>query len=98
MRTPRRRGCISQLFGLFILCLAVVYAVAAIIAPWSFHIGGRMRLAVTLDTVALRLFPLTDSSTCSIHPHRRIRLRRMLEIEEIERSLIGGLIQHSAAY
>jgi hypothetical protein len=40
MRTPRRRGCISQLFGLVILCLAVVYAVAAVTAPWSFHIGG----------------------------------------------------------
>jgi hypothetical protein len=40
MRTPRRRGCIAQLFLLVILCLAVVYAVAAITAPWSFHIGG----------------------------------------------------------
>jgi len=40
MRTPRRRGCIAQLFGLLIRCLAVVYAVAAITAPWSFHIGG----------------------------------------------------------
>jgi hypothetical protein len=40
MRTPRRRGCIAQLFGLVILCLAIVYGVAAITAPWSFHIGG----------------------------------------------------------
>ena len=40
MRTPRRRGCIGQLFMLFILCLAVVYGVAALTAPWSFHIGG----------------------------------------------------------
>jgi hypothetical protein len=40
MPNPRRHGCIGQLFGLVILCLAVVYAVAAITAPWSFHIGG----------------------------------------------------------
>ena len=40
MRAPRRHGCIAQLLGLVILCLAVVYAVAAITAPWSFHIGG----------------------------------------------------------
>jgi hypothetical protein len=40
MRTPRRRGCIAQLFLLVIFCLAVVYAVAAITAPWSFHISG----------------------------------------------------------
>jgi len=40
MRTPRRRGCIGQLFLLLIFCLALVYAVAAITAPWSFHIGG----------------------------------------------------------
>ena len=40
MRTPRRRGCIAQLFLLVILCLALVYAVAAITSPWSFHIGG----------------------------------------------------------
>jgi len=40
MRTPRRHGCIATLFGLVILCLAVVYGVAAVTAPWSFHIGG----------------------------------------------------------
>jgi hypothetical protein len=40
MRAPRRHGCITQLFGLVIVCLAVVYAVAAITAPWSFHIAG----------------------------------------------------------
>ena len=40
MRTPRRRGCIAQLFALVVLCLAVVYAVAAITAPWAFHIAG----------------------------------------------------------
>jgi len=40
MRTQRRHGCVAQLLGLVILCLAVVYAVAAITAPWSFHIGG----------------------------------------------------------
>jgi hypothetical protein len=40
MRTPRLRGCISQLPGLLILCVVLVYGVAAIIGPWSFHIGG----------------------------------------------------------
>ena len=40
MRTPRRRGCIAQLFLLVILCLAVVYGLAAVTSPWSFHIGG----------------------------------------------------------
>ena len=40
MRTPRRRGCIAQLFALVVLCLAIVYAVAALTSPWSFHIGG----------------------------------------------------------
>jgi hypothetical protein len=41
VRVPRRHGCIAQLFGLLILCLAVVHGVAALTAPWSFHIGGR---------------------------------------------------------
>jgi hypothetical protein len=40
MRTPRRRGCISQLFLLVMLCVAVVYVVAAITSPWAFHING----------------------------------------------------------
>jgi hypothetical protein len=41
MRNPRRRGCIGQLVGLLVLCVVVVYGVAAVTAPWSFHIGGR---------------------------------------------------------
>ena len=40
MRAARRHGCIATLFGLLVLCLAVVYGVAAVTAPWSFHIGG----------------------------------------------------------
>ena len=40
MRVARRYGCIATLFGLLVLCLAVVYGVAAVTAPWSFHIGG----------------------------------------------------------
>jgi len=40
MRVAKRRGCIAQLIGLIILCLVLVYGVAAITAPWSFHIGG----------------------------------------------------------
>jgi hypothetical protein len=40
MRTPRLHGCFAQLFGLLVLCAAIVYGVAAITAPWSFHIGG----------------------------------------------------------
>jgi hypothetical protein len=41
MRTPRRRGFLRSLFWLIALGVAVVYGVAAITAPWSFHIGGR---------------------------------------------------------
>ena len=41
MSTPRRRGFLRSLFWLIVLGVAVVYAVAAITAPWSFHIGGR---------------------------------------------------------
>jgi hypothetical protein len=40
MRAPRRHGCVGQLLGLIVLVAAVVYAVAGITAPWSFHIGG----------------------------------------------------------
>src|SRR5512140_904582 len=40
LRSPRRHGCIGSLFGLIVFGVALVYAVAAIIAPWSFHIGG----------------------------------------------------------
>lgn len=41
MRTAKRHGCIAQLFGLLVLCAVLVYGVAAITAPWAFHIGGR---------------------------------------------------------
>jgi len=40
MRVAKRRGCIAQLLGLILLCVSLVYGVAAITAPWSFHIGG----------------------------------------------------------
>jgi hypothetical protein len=40
MRTQRRHGCFAQLLGLVLLCAVIVYGAAAIIAPWSFHIGG----------------------------------------------------------
>lgn len=40
MRT-RRHGCLASLFGLLLLCAAVVYGVAGVTSPWSFHIGGR---------------------------------------------------------
>jgi hypothetical protein len=40
VRLPQRQGCITTVFGLLILCVAMVYGVAAITAPWSFHIGG----------------------------------------------------------
>jgi hypothetical protein len=41
MRVPKLRGCLAQLLALIVLCLAVVYGVAAITAPWSFHIAGQ---------------------------------------------------------
>jgi hypothetical protein len=40
MRT-RRHGCLASLFGVLLLCAAVVYGVAGVTSPWSFHIGGR---------------------------------------------------------
>jgi len=40
MRAPKRHGCIASLLGLVLLCAGIVYGVAAITAPWSFHIGG----------------------------------------------------------
>lgn len=37
----RRHGCFTTLLGSLILGVAVVYGVAAVTSPWSFHIGGR---------------------------------------------------------
>ena len=37
----RRIGCLARIFGALLFGVAVVYAVAAITSPWSFHIGGR---------------------------------------------------------
>jgi hypothetical protein len=37
----KRRGCLPQILGLLFLGLAVVYGVAGLTSPWSFHIGGR---------------------------------------------------------
>ena len=36
-----RVGCLAQIFGALLFGVALVYAVAAITSPWSFHIGGR---------------------------------------------------------
>jgi hypothetical protein len=36
-----RVGCLSRIFAAMLFAVAVVYAVAAITSPWSFHIGGR---------------------------------------------------------
>ena len=40
MRTNRRHGCIASILGLLVFGVAIVYAVAAITAPWAFHIAG----------------------------------------------------------
>jgi hypothetical protein len=40
MRTPRKHGFFASLLKLLLLGVAAVYGVAAITAPWSFHIGG----------------------------------------------------------
>ncbi len=37
----RRRGCLSSLIALAVLCVVVVYGVALVTSPWAFHIGGR---------------------------------------------------------
>jgi hypothetical protein len=41
MSLRRRPGCLATTLGLVVLCLAIVYGVAAITSPWAFHIGGR---------------------------------------------------------
>lgn len=41
MPIRQRRGCLTSLFGLLVLVVGVVYAVAAVTSPWAFHIGGR---------------------------------------------------------
>jgi hypothetical protein len=41
MPIRRRHGCLATLLGLLVLCVAVVYGVAALTSPWAFHIGGR---------------------------------------------------------
>ncbi len=41
MSKGRRVGCLGSILGALLFGVAVVYAVAAITSPWSFHIGGR---------------------------------------------------------
>jgi len=41
MPKGRRVGCLASIFGALLFGVAVVYLVAAITGPWSFHIGGR---------------------------------------------------------
>jgi hypothetical protein len=41
MSTGGRVGCLGRLVGVLLFGVAVVYAVAAVTSPWSFHIGGR---------------------------------------------------------
>jgi hypothetical protein len=38
---PKARGCFTNLLGVVILAVVLVYAVAGITSPWAFHIGGR---------------------------------------------------------
>ncbi len=41
MSTARRFGCLTRIFAALLFGVAVIYVVAAITSPWSFHIGGR---------------------------------------------------------
>ena len=41
MSKGRGGGCLARIVGSLLFCVAVVYVVAAITSPWSFHIGGR---------------------------------------------------------
>jgi hypothetical protein len=41
MQTAKRHGCLASVFWLFAICAGVFYGVAALTAPWAFHIGGR---------------------------------------------------------
>ncbi len=40
-RGRRPRGWLKSILGLIVLCLVLLYGVAAVTSPWSFHIGGR---------------------------------------------------------
>jgi len=51
-----------------------------------------------LNTTAAKLFPSKDPFTYNIRSHHCARPPLTLKIEEIERSLIRGLIQQGAAY
>jgi len=35
-------GCLTRIVGALLFGVVIVYAVAAITSPWSFHIGGRL--------------------------------------------------------
>jgi hypothetical protein len=37
----QRRGCLANLVWLTLFCVAILYTVIAVTAPWAFHIGGR---------------------------------------------------------
>ena len=41
MLKSRRRGFLPQIVKLIVLCVVMVYLLAAITSPWAFHIGGR---------------------------------------------------------
>src|SRR5215831_2504816 len=41
MSSGRRGGCLITILRLLLVGVAVVYGVAALTSPWSFHIGGR---------------------------------------------------------
>jgi hypothetical protein len=41
MQTRKRRGFLTQLLGVLVLGVVVLYVVVGIAAPWAFHIGGR---------------------------------------------------------
>jgi hypothetical protein len=39
MSNAKRGGCLRTIFGLLFVGVAVVYGVAALTSPWSFHIA-----------------------------------------------------------
>lgn len=41
MPSRRPRGCLTNILGLVVLMVVIVYALAAVMSPWAFHIGGR---------------------------------------------------------
>src|SRR5947209_19493381 len=41
LHSMKRRGTLRQILLVLLLCIALIYVVVLVVAPWSLHIGGR---------------------------------------------------------